>query len=87
MRSDEFDGSSATARVNNTNRFTLIGVLFAFLIMSIMLSLIYNTIFTVIKGVKIVDKIFETPSKALIISKIFEKELTGILPESVRWQY
>lgn len=76
--------SSASVRVNNLNGFTLIELLFAFLIMSIMLSLIYNAIFTVIKGVKIVDRIFETPSKALIISKIFERELTGIyLPESI----
>lgn len=49
-----------------------------------MLSLLYNAIFSVIKGVKIVDRVFETPSKALVLSKIFERELTGIyLPELI----
>ena len=71
-------------RSNKPRGFTLIELLFAFTIMAIMLSLIYNAIFTVIKGVKIVDRVFETPSKALIVSKIFERELTGIyLPEVI----
>ena len=72
------------SRLNKPRGFTLIELLFAFTIMAIMLSLLYNAIFTVIKGVKIVDRVFETPSKALVISKIFERELTGIyLPEVI----
>ena len=70
--------------LNNANGFTLIELLFSFMIMAVMLTLLYNAIFAVIKGVKVVDRVFETPSKALIISKIFERELTGVyLPEVI----
>ena len=61
-------------RSTQSSGFTLIELLFAFMIMAVMLSMLYNAIFTVIKGVKIVDRVFETPSKALVLSKIFERE-------------
>lgn len=64
--------------------FSLIELLFSFMILAIMMTLLYNAMFTVIKGVKIVDRVFDTPSKALILSKIFERELTGVyLPEEI----
>lgn len=64
--------------------FSLIELLFSFMILAIMMSLLYNAMFTVVKGVKIIDRAFETPSKALVLSKIFERELTGIyLPEVI----
>ena len=71
-------------RPRQSSGFTLIELLFALMIMAVMLSMLYNAIFTAIKGVKIVDRVFETPSKALALSKIFERELTGIyLPEVI----
>ena len=81
MRVKEF---TVIKRSERASGFTLIELLFAFMIMAVMLSLLHNAMFTVIRGVKIVDRVFETPSKALILSKILERELTGIyLPEVI----
>tara|TARA_Y100000589_G_scaffold120120_1_gene114542 strand:+ start:1125 stop:1853 length:729 start_codon:yes stop_codon:yes gene_type:complete len=81
MRLSDFKVSKKQIKMGG---FTLIELLFAFMIMAVMLSLLFNAMYTVIKGVKIVDRVFETPSKALVLSKIFERELTGIyLPELI----
>lgn len=73
-----------TPCLKSKSGFSLIELLFSFMILAVMMSLLYNAMFTVIKGVKIIDRAFETPSKALMLSKIFERELTGIyLPEKI----
>jgi len=54
-------------------------------VMAIMCTLLYNALFTVIQGVKVIDRVFTNPRRALILSRIFERELTGIyLPEVVK---
>ena len=78
-------GTEHSRGIAGLRGFTLIELLFSFLIMSVMTVLLYNALFTAIKGVKVVDRVFVTPRKALILSKIFERELTGIyLPEIVQ---
>jgi prepilin-type N-terminal cleavage/methylation domain-containing protein len=65
--------------------FTLIEILFAMSIMVVMFTLLYNALFTVIAGMKVIDRSFTNPRRALILSRVFERELTGIyLPEIVK---
>ena len=72
---------------NKTKRlgFTLIEMMFALSILGVMIVILYNALFTVVRSVKIVQRSFETPSKVLMLSNLLEKELTGIyLPEVVK---
>jgi|GEM_PF-997404 len=81
VRGNNFGGNLS---FSSRRAFTLIEILFAMSILAMMGTMLYNALFTAMRGVKAVDKAFVTPRKALILSRMFERELTGVyLPEIV----
>jgi len=77
---------SYTVRSNSRVRsgFTLIEILFSLSVLAVMMTLLYNALATTIKAVKVVDRAFITPRRALALSRMFEREFTGIyLPEEI----
>ncbi|PCJ20536.1 MAG: hypothetical protein COB02_03185 [Candidatus Cloacimonadota bacterium] len=68
----------------NKKAFTIIELLITSLIFAVMTQLLYSALYTSIKANKIVNYSFNIPRKALMLSKLFERELTGIyLPEII----
>ncbi|MBW7875261.1 MAG: prepilin-type N-terminal cleavage/methylation domain-containing protein [Candidatus Cloacimonetes bacterium] len=64
--------------------FTIVEVLIVLGITAIMGVLVYNALFVSMKSVKIVDTAFRMPKRALMVSRVLERELTGIyLPEYI----
>ncbi|MCJ8343914.1 prepilin-type N-terminal cleavage/methylation domain-containing protein [bacterium] len=64
--------------------FTLVELMVTTLIFGIMTQLVYNALYTSIKANHIVNYSFNIPRKALMLSKLFEREFTGIyLPEII----
>lgn len=70
--------------VRSKRAFTLIELLFALSVLAIMMTLLYNALASTIKAVKVVDRAFITPRRALALSRMFEREFTGVyLPEEI----
>lgn len=71
-------------KIKNRRGFTLIELMITTLIFAVMTQLVYNALFTTIKANRVVNYSFDIPRKALMLSKLFERELTGIyLPEII----
>ncbi|MBT3785451.1 prepilin-type N-terminal cleavage/methylation domain-containing protein [bacterium] len=65
--------------------FTLIEIMFALSVFAVMMTMLYNALAVTIRGVKVIDRAFITPRRALALSRMFERELTGIyLPEEIK---
>ncbi len=62
--------------------FTLIEILIVMTITAVASLLLHNALITSVRAVKTVDKAFKTPRQALILSRMLQRELQGILHPS-----